>query len=94
MAQALGQHYNLTANGVFQLRDSFAMLLYVTINKLGSAGARIVVYDNTVAAAPIVATIDATLSIGTLIYEVVLKQGLTVEIVGAATAPDITVVAD
>jgi hypothetical protein len=80
---------NLSTLATTVVKSGAGTLHSITINTLGTADTA-TVYDNTSAAGTKIATINTTVSQGTMIFDIHFSTGLTVVLAGGA-APDITV---
>lgn len=81
---------NLAANATTTVKSGAGLLRSITINTKGASSNTITVYDNTAASGTKIATIDSTVTYGTLLYDLSFATGLTI-IIATGTAPDITV---
>lgn len=81
---------NITTNETTAVKASSGFLHAITINTKGATGNTLTVYDNTAASGTAIATIDTTVTYGTLIYDVAFSTGLTI-VTATGTAADVTV---
>lgn len=81
---------HIAADGTTAIASQTIYLSHVTINTKGALANTVTLYDGTVAQGVILAIIDTTVSIGTLLYDVTLMNGLTV-VMATGTAADVTV---
>lgn len=81
----------IAANGTTVIQAAQPVVLaVVTINTRGTAGNTLTLYDGPNASSSVIATIDTTVSIGTLLYEVNTNTGLTA-VMATGGAADVTV---
>src|SRR3569623_440263 len=81
---------NLAANATTTIRTGPGILHAININTKGASANVITVYDNTAASGTKIATIDSTVTYGSLLFDLTFSTGLTI-IIGTGTAADITV---
>jgi hypothetical protein len=81
---------HLNANGTTTIKSGAGGLHTVTVNVKGGTGSTVTVYDNTTASGTIIAVIDPTQNLVTMVYDITFLTGLTV-VLGGGTAPDITI---
>lgn len=81
---------HISTNATTVVKASPGFLGCVTINTAGATGNTATVYDNTSAAAPVIATINTTAGVETLCYNVAVATGLTV-VTATGTAANLTV---
>ncbi len=80
---------NITTNATTVVKSGTGVLHYLSVNTRGAATTA-TIYDNTSATVPKIGTLDTTLNVATLLYDVRFNTGLT--IVTAGTTPaDLTV---
>lgn len=79
-------YYNITSANTYAIKATSGFLHSITVNT--TAAGSIIAYDNTSGAAPIIATLKASVVEGTYIYDVAFTTGLTIV---TAAASDITV---
>ena len=84
----IGTHVG--ANGTTSFATQPTYLSHVTINTRGANGNTVTIYDGTAAQNVVLAVIDTTVSLGTLLYDVNLTNGLTV-VMANGNAADVTV---
>jgi hypothetical protein len=78
------------ANGATSIKTGAGLLAQVTINTKGATGNTLTIYDNTAASGTVIAVIDTTSQVTTLIFDVGFTVGLTIAL-ATGTAADITV---
>jgi hypothetical protein len=81
---------HLNANGATTLKSAAGWLHTVTINSKGATGNTATLYDNTTASGTVIAVIDTTAQIQTLLLDAAFATGLTV-VLASGTSADITV---
>ena len=82
-------HLDALGTTVIQVAQP-VVLAVVTINTRGTAPNVLTLYDGPDATAPVIAVIDTSVSIGTLLYEVNTNTGLTAVLAGGGAA-DVTI---
>lgn len=90
------QHYQacpISANSTVVCKTGFGVFQAVVINKVGASANVATVYDALTATGTPIATIDTTAAVGTLVYNVIVRTGVTV-VVGTGTAANLTVITD
>ena len=92
MAQVAGnnQYTHLNANATTNLRTGNGVLHSITINTKGATSNTLTLYDNTVGSGTVIALIDTTSNVQTLIYDLQFLTGLTA-VIAAGTAADVTI---
>jgi hypothetical protein len=94
MAQALVRPTHINTSATTIVRVGMGMLLAVTINtRWGGAGSTATLYDSITGSGTVIGVIDLTFAMGTLFYEIILVNGLTVVTAGA-TPGDLTILTD
>ena len=93
MAQALGRYTHITTNTTTTCRSGMGMLLFVSINIKGTGGNTATLYDSLTGSGTVIAVIDTTSAMGSILYEVLLQNGLTI-VTANGVAADLTVVTD
>jgi hypothetical protein len=86
-----GSYVHLDANGTTTVKALAGTLQRVVINKKGSSGNTLTIYDNTAASGAVIAIIDPTSDAGCTDYGLRFDAGLTVVLAGG-TAADITII--
>lgn len=84
---------NIAANGTTVAKAAPGNLISLTINTKGASANVVTIYDSLTASGTKIATIDSTVTYGTLLFNVTCAVGLTV-VLGTGTAADVTVVYD
>ena len=75
------------------MKRSSGTLKRVVINTSGGTNNTLTLYDNTSAAAPVIATINTTAKGGSFEFDLDFSSGLTAEL-ATSTAADLTIVYD
>jgi len=83
----------ISSNATTVVKVGRGTLFSITINTRGTTSNTATVYDNVAASGNVIAIIDTTASIGTLIYNVHVETGITV-VTATGGAPDLTVASD
>jgi hypothetical protein len=81
---------HLNSNGSTTLKSAAGWLHSVSINSKGATGNTATLYDNTTASGTLLAVIDTTAQIQTLLFDVAFQTGLTV-VLASGSAADLTV---
>jgi len=81
---------HINSNATTVVKTGFGMLHTICINSKGATGNTATVYDNTAASGTIIAVIDTTAQVQTLLYDAQVAIGITI-VTAIGTAPDITV---
>jgi hypothetical protein len=82
---------HVAANGTTVIQAAQPVVLaVVTINTRGTSPNILTLYDGPDASSPVIAVIDTSVSVGTLLYEVNTNIGLTAVLAGGAAA-DVTI---
>jgi hypothetical protein len=81
---------HLNVNGTTTLKSAGGWLHSVTINTRGASGNTATLYDNINGSGTVLASIDTTTQIQTLLFDAAFTTGLTV-VLAAGSAADITV---
>lgn len=90
MAQPVFSNTNITTNTTTTVKSLPGVLGGITINTKGSAGNTATVFDSTTGSGTKIATIDTTSAQGTLMYDVLFINGLTI-VTANGGAADLTV---
>lgn len=83
-------YQHLNSNATTTIKTGAGSVHLITINTKGASSNILTLYDNTTAAGQVIAVLDTTQAVATLIYDVTFINGLTV-VQSAGTAADITV---
>ena len=87
----LGHKYTYIAtNATTVVKSGSGVLHGITFNKKGASSNVATVYDNTAGSGTVIALIDTTDKIGTLVYDIAFTTGLTI-VTATGTAADMTV---
>ena len=86
-------YININTNSTNVLKRSSGTLKRVVINTSGGTNNTLTLYDNTSAAAPVIATINTTAKGGAFEFDLDFSSGLTAEL-ATGTAADLTIVYD
>jgi hypothetical protein len=78
------------ALGTTVVKSGAGLLHSICINTKGATSNTVTVYDNTAASGTVIAVIDTTSQVQTLLYDIGFTVGLTV-VLAAGTSADITV---
>ena len=84
------QPKNIISNTTTTVVSGHGLLHSVTINTKGATSNTAKIYDGTAATGTLLATIDTTANVGTLIYDVNFSTSLTI-VTASGTAADLTV---
>jgi hypothetical protein len=84
------KYTHLAALATTTIKSGEGILHSVAINTKGATANTLTLYDNTAASGTIIAVIDTTSQIQTLLYDLQFTTGLTA-VVAAGTAADITI---
>lgn len=85
------EYTHIAANGETNVFSGRGKLKKVVINSKGASSNVLTLYDNPDNAGQVIGVIDTTDAVGTLEYDIDLKQGLTA-VLATGTAADITLV--
>jgi hypothetical protein len=83
-----GAHINTNTTTV--VKSGGGWLHSITINSKGATGNTATVYDNTAGSGSVLAVIDTTAQIQTLLFDVAFQTGLTI-VTANGTAGDLTI---
>ena len=83
------QSANVNTNTTTTVKSGAGYLHSLSINKKGSGANTATLYDNTSGSGTVLATIDTTSQIQTLLYDIQFSTGLTV-VTATGTAADLT----
>ena len=81
---------HINSNGTVTVKSGAGWLHTITINTKGATGNTATVYDNTSGSGTVIAVIDTTAQIQTLLFDALFTTGLTV-VTASGTAADLTV---
>lgn len=90
MATPVFSFTNITTNTTTVLKTGPGILGAITINTKGASSNTATIYDNTAGSGTKIGTIDTTVGVGTLAYDLAFTTGLTI-VTATGTAPDLTV---
>jgi hypothetical protein len=84
------QYTHVNSNTTTVVKSGPGLLHSITINSKGATGNTATVYDNTSGSGTVIAVIDTTSQIQTLLFDIGFTTGLTI-VTATGTAADITV---
>ena len=81
---------NITTKTTTVVKSGAGILHSVTVNTKGSGSNTGVIYDNTAGSGTVIASIDPTAAVGTLVYDLAFATGLTI-VTATGTQADLTI---
>lgn len=88
--QHFGYSTEITANTTTTVKSGAGFLHTVYINQKGASSNTATLYDNTAGSGTVIATIDTTANVGSIVYDVAFSTGLTI-VTATGTAPHLGV---